>query len=80
MPTEYLSETAVLIDGDVRPRADILDDLEEVPYESAGVDEHAVYNRQPHISRRLGSDAVTRVVRPIVAHRELDWRERQFKD
>lgn len=78
---EFLTETAVLIDGDVRPRADILDDIEEVTYAPEEIDEHRVYDRRPFDSRRVGNSAVaSAVARPVVEHRDRDWRECQFKD
>ena len=80
--TEFLTETAVLIDGDVRPLADIVDDLDSVASFAVGQTRERVPHDCPPAPSRssLGSVAVRRAAYSVTPEREPDWRERQFKD
>ena len=82
--TEFLTETAVVIDGDVRPLADVLDEMDTEDSMSplgGELDEPMVSGCQPTGRlRSYGRTVVQRVAYPVAHDRDLDWRERQFKD
>ena len=82
--TEYFGSETVVIDGDVRSVADVLDhdDNVEVLYPAAR--EHVAV--RPVATRvRIGGGVMkltstSEARQPQVPARELDYRERQFKD